>query len=213
MLWCIIPARRGSTGCVGKNIRTLPDGSSLIGRAVDVAHQLGGSTVLTTDFPVEMSRAAGYSAGRDRWILRPALLATDDAPMLAVLIHALAEVGAGPADTVCLLQPTSPFRTAATVKRAIKQQQYIDTDSACSAMYYPATWHPSYQLGQGKPLPTSRQTLPLAYRPDGGAYVSSMRQILTGSWGRMAWVESPASESLTIDTEQDWAEAVRRLTT
>jgi CMP-N,N'-diacetyllegionaminic acid synthase len=206
MLWCIIPARRGSTGCVDKNIRTMPDGSSLIGRAARVAYELGGRVVVTTDYE---PLALPYIQANV--IPRPALLCTADAPMLAVLIHALAEVGAGPADTVCLLQPTSPFRTVATVKRAIKQQQYIDTDSACSAMYYPATWHPAYQLGQDQPLPTTRQSLTPAYRPDGGAYVSSVRQILTGSWGRMGWVESPAGESLTIDTEQDWQEMVRRM--
>lgn len=213
MLWIIIPARRGSTGVPDKNIRPLPDGTTCMVRAIEVAASVGASrggpwrVVVTTDYPFEARGAIPSEVLR-----RPPILCTAGAGMMAVLIHALtARETPEPDDLVCLLQPTSPFRTPDTVSRCLSALEGSSWDSGCTAQEVPTRWHPRYILGGDDPLPATRQSLTPVYRPDGGCYVSTVRQILTGSWGSMGWIVSPAHESLSIDTPEDWAEAERRI--
>lgn len=219
MLWIIIPARRGSQGVPDKNIRPLPDGSTCLSRALDVAKSVAESTeariVVSTDYRRD---ELGPVSMRATILNRPKLLAGPDAPMLAVMGHVLAEVDAVPSDAVCVLQPSSPFRSAATVLRAVKSQSMAhhpmrgELDAVCTAMRYPSKWHPDYELRVDKPMPSSRHDLREAFRPDGGAYVADVVNIVRRkSWGRMDWVVSPACESLSIDTPEDWSEAERRI--
>ena len=240
-IWCLIPARKGSVGVKDKNIKPLPDGTTLLGRAVGMAAKFAPPEriIVSTDYKclVQADNVGTHDVsvildgptpvpwfvniGRCRIVVQPRLCASGGGSMLALMTHAILEVGAEANDVVLLLQPTSPFRTEATGRRVL-QFAYagswgdaggIDCDSACSAMPYPTTWHPRYAIGTGGEWnpPKRRQDLAHAYRPDGGYYATTIRQLLTGSWGRMGWVESYPDESLTIDTPEDWAEAERRM--
>ena len=116
----IIPARGGSKGIPGKNIKLLA-GKPLIAYSIEVARQLADDA----DICVSTDDAEIASVLRDMWLhlpfMRPAELATDRSSTYDVLIHALdhyANLGRN-YDTIVLLQPTSPFRTVDDVKKAL----------------------------------------------------------------------------------------------
>lgn len=117
----IIPARGGSKGLPGKNVRRL-GGLPLIAHSIRMAAgcKLIARTVLSTDS--EEIAAVGREHGADVPFLRPAELAEDDTPMWPVLQHALKVVEAADGvryGSVLLLDPTSPGRACEDVKRAV----------------------------------------------------------------------------------------------
>ena len=116
----LITARGGSKRVPGKNIRPL-GGRPLIVWSIDLARgipEICDILVSTDDAEIlEIARGAGALAP---W-LRPAELATDSAASVDVCLHALDwyEDARGKVDGLMLLQPTSPFRSRATVLRGI----------------------------------------------------------------------------------------------
>lgn len=115
----LIPARSGSKRVPDKNIRDL-GGHPLIARtiAAAIASERFRAVVVSTDSPEIAAIAAHY--GADVPFLRPAELARDDSPDIEWVVHALRGLAErGPAfDAYSILRPTSPFRTAATIRRA-----------------------------------------------------------------------------------------------
>ena len=203
--WYVVVGRAGSTGCTNKAIRPLPDGSTCLGRAVQIGRQLG-RVIVSTDYPRSVwAPPRGVSV-----VARPPELATSGARMLDVLADVAVRATLMRDDRIVLLQATSPMRSAETVYACL-QAARESRKSCCTAMRYPHTWHPRYVLESGAVMPACRQELAPCYRPDGGAYVGTVRQILTGSWGDFGWVVSPPGESLSIDDPSDWLEACRRV--
>src|SRR3954451_10687616 len=102
----VVPARGGSKGLPGKNIRPLA-GLPLLEHSVKLAQLCPeiDRTIVSTDSEeiAEIARAVGAEVP----FLRPAKLARDETPMLPVLRHALGELD-GAWDLVLLLDPTSP---------------------------------------------------------------------------------------------------------
>ncbi|MHA7820555.1 MAG: acylneuraminate cytidylyltransferase family protein [Erythrobacter sp.] len=129
----IIPARGGSKGLPGKNLRPLA-GKPLIVWSIE--HALSTTaitdTLVSTDCPqiAEVARAAGAEVP----FLRPAELATDTAPTEPAMLHALAvlEEARPTYDVVALLQPTSPLRRPDMTDRALAQMQSECADSLLS---------------------------------------------------------------------------------
>ena len=115
----IVPARGNSKGIPKKNIKLL-EGKPLLAYTSEVALASGlfDKVVLSTDSP-EIAEV-GKKLGLEVPFLRPDDIATDGAPMLPAIQHALAHYakeGFVP-DQVFLLQPTSPFRRVETLKKA-----------------------------------------------------------------------------------------------
>lgn len=115
----LIPARGGSERVPGKNVRPLA-GHPLI--AYTIAAALGSgvfdAVVVSTDSEEIAEVARRYGAEVPG--LRPAELATSTSPDIEWVVHALdglREQGR-PFDLFSILRPTSPFRTAATIRRA-----------------------------------------------------------------------------------------------
>lgn len=118
----VIPARGGSEGLPGKNVRPLL-GLPLLAHSIGLARLCPEVTrcVVSTDSAeiAEIARAQGGEAP----FLRPAELARADTPMWPVLGHALAEVErleGSPYDLLLLLDPTSPTRLPEDVTNAVK---------------------------------------------------------------------------------------------
>src|SRR5436190_9337115 len=115
----VIPARGGSKGLPGKNVRPLA-GLPLIEHSLRLARLCPelGRTIVSTDSDgiAEVARAAGGEVP----FRRPDDLARDDTPMLPVLRHALEELDPAGAEYefVLLLDPTSPGRLPEEVSRA-----------------------------------------------------------------------------------------------
>ena len=117
----VIPARGGSKGLPGKNIKELC-GKPLIAYSIDVARVFVDDThiCISTD-SVEIKDVVELY-GLAVPFLRPAHLATDTATTNDVLVHAVKffkEQGVEYKKLV-LLQPTSPLRTSLDIKGAME---------------------------------------------------------------------------------------------
>jgi CMP-N,N'-diacetyllegionaminic acid synthase len=115
----VVPARGGSKGLPRKNIRPLA-GEPLIGHTLCTAMNVAeiDLLVVSTDDPEIAAVSSGYGV---RVVDRPARLASDEAPTEAALIQVLEALEAEGQrfDIILVLEPTSPFRSAGTIARAI----------------------------------------------------------------------------------------------
>jgi CMP-N,N'-diacetyllegionaminic acid synthase len=118
----VIPARAGSKGLPGKNIRSLA-GLPLIAHSIRLAALSPeiDKCIVSTDG--EEIAAVARAHGAQVPFLRPAELATDLAPTWAVLQHAVTECEQQfqkRFESVLLLQPTNPCRLPEDVTRAVE---------------------------------------------------------------------------------------------
>ena len=90
--------------------------------------------------------AFGRASGVEVPYLRPANLATDDAPMLLVLqdlLNWLDRNSEQPVGAIVLLQPTSPLRTADHIDEAVRHfYSHPAADSVVSVVAPPHIFHP-----------------------------------------------------------------------
>jgi len=223
----IVPARGGSKGVPGKNLRPLA-GRTLLDYVATAARDSGriDKIVLSTDS--EEIAEAGRRAGLDVPFIRPAALARDDTPMLPVLRHVLEEVerGGWTPDYVVLLQPTSPLRRPLHIQNAVSTLIETGADSVVTVIELPKHLSPDYVMriedGHLRPfLPegeriTRRQDVRPAYSRDGTVYAFRRDTIdrfgsIYGDHCRPLVID--ARDSLSIDTPEDWAAAERVLET
>lgn len=114
----IIPARGGSKGLPGKNIRPL-QGKPLIGwsMAAAWASKHVSAVAISSDDPEILAVAQAQGAGV--MLERPGALARDDSSSADVILHVLDSMTAY--DWIVLLQPTSPLRTAEDIDAALER--------------------------------------------------------------------------------------------
>lgn len=227
-LLALVPARGGSKGLPGKNIKPLA-GLPLIGWTLRAAveSRVAERLIVTTDSP-EIAETAAELGHRPPW-LRPAELAGDRSPSIDFVLHALDRLEADDAwlpDAVLLLQPTSPLRRATTVRAAVEEYARSGADSLASMS--PARTHPwscwfaapngtARRAVPGAPEVLRRQDLPPAYEPDGSIYITSVERLRRARsfLGEDTLIfATPPDEAIDIDGPEDWAraeaEAIRR---
>jgi CMP-N,N'-diacetyllegionaminic acid synthase len=222
----LVPARAGSKGIPGKNIKPLC-GKPLLAYTAEVirATHIFHRALLSTD--VEDIAEVGRAFGLEVPFLRPNELAGDDAPTLAVIEHALdwLEKDGTAVEIMVLLQPTQPLRDPADVAGAIRLLQQEECDSVVSVVALPSHMCPDYvmridekgQLVNFLPEGASvmrRQDARPAYVRDGTVYAfraDTVRkyQSLYGPVCLPFVVD--AQRSINIDSQADWEEAERRL--
>jgi CMP-N,N'-diacetyllegionaminic acid synthase len=221
----LVPARSGSKGVPGKNVRPLA-GHTLLEYTARAARESGvlDRIVLSTDSP-EIADA-GRSAGLDVPFMRPAALAADDTPMVPVIQHALTELSQHrwSPDIVVLLQPTSPLRRPDHIRDAVNMLRETGADSVVTVVEVPRHLSPDYvmRIADGRLKPflaegarvTRRQDARPAYSRDGTVYAFRRSTIekTAGIYGddcRPLLID--ASDSLSIDSPADWDEAERLL--
>jgi CMP-N-acetylneuraminic acid synthetase len=115
----LVPARGGSRGLPGKNLRAL-GGLPLIAWTIRQARESKrvDRVVVSTD-DAGIARVAREHGAQVPWT-RPAALARDDSPSIDAVLHGLDRIEEdGPIDVLCVLQPTSPLRTSADVDGAL----------------------------------------------------------------------------------------------
>jgi CMP-N-acetylneuraminic acid synthetase len=216
-LLALVPARGGSKRVPNKNIKELggkPLISWTIGAAVGVPEIVD---VLVSTDSLAIAQVAKASGALVPW-LRPAELASDTATSMDVCIHAIDwyENEKGLVDGIILLQPTSPFRTTATIQRGI--ELFDKSPHRPVVSFSPATSHPMwcYQITDtgikpfiaGSEKPTRSQDLPEAYMLNGALYIANSKYLrqhrsFIGD-GTQPLVIDDGKESLDIDTEWDW---------
>ena len=117
-----IPARLGSKRVPGKNIRPLA-GHPLLAYTIVPAIESGvfSSVIVSTDSEEIAAIARHY--GAEVPFLRPAAFGGDTSPDIEWLEHALTELRAGGRswDAFSILRPTSPFRSAASIRSAFER--------------------------------------------------------------------------------------------
>lgn len=117
----VIPARGGSKGLPGKNIKELC-GKPLIVYTIETAlkSKIFDKVIVSTD-SLEIAEIA-KKAGAEIPFLRPKELATDTADSMDVLIHAIKflEEKGEKFDYIMKLQPTSPLRTEEDIRKSVK---------------------------------------------------------------------------------------------
>ncbi len=214
----LIPARGGSKGIPGKNIKLL-NGIPLIVHTINVARELSTDEFIcvSTDDPAIV--AVVNSVGLSVPFIRPAELATDTASSNEVLLHALHyyETKHIYFDLLVLLQPTSPFRTSQQVKEAISlfsgQEDMIQSVKETRANPYSVLMEEDEQqyLHKSKKLPdaiTRRQDAPVVYEANGAVYVinvSSLKKYQSlGKFEKVKKYLMQEESSLDIDTPLDW---------
>jgi CMP-N,N'-diacetyllegionaminic acid synthase len=126
-----VPARQGSKRVRGKNIRLL-HGHPLLAYSIAPALESGvfSDVIVSTDSEEIAEIARHY--GAEVPFLRPAELATDTSPDIEWLDYTLRELERRGRTWECfsLLRPTSPFRSADTIRRAwtaFSAQQGVDS--------------------------------------------------------------------------------------
>ncbi len=209
----VVPARGGSKSVPRKNIRPLAGRPLLLYTLDQIAAvpEIDRAVVSTDDAEIAaIVRDAGAAA-----IDRPAALATDDARTEAALIHAIETLEAAGErfDYVMVLEPTSPLRSPATIRRCMER---IVADDARSLMTVVETRANIGRLEDGRfrPLvpnaPRRRQDREPFFVESSTVYIARCDFLRrTGSLVAEDWraVVVPEIEAVDINSETDFAVA------
>jgi CMP-N,N'-diacetyllegionaminic acid synthase len=187
----LIPARGGSKGLPGKNLRLLA-GKPLLVWSIEqglATPEIARVVVSTDDSNVA---AVARESGADVPFLRPADISGDAAPTSAAVIHALDLLAARGEefDAVLLLEPTSPLRASGDLSGAIRvlSENWDRADSVVSvgAIHTESPFVAKTISSDGFVVPllppsgvTRRQDLPTAYFPYGVAYLTKVSAFRT----------------------------------
>lgn len=211
----IIPARGGSKGLPGKNVRPL-NGKPLIAYAIEEALKAKhiDRVIISTD-DEEIARVA-VEYGAELPFMRPAELASDTAMAIDNYIYTigrLEEESGKPIDAFVVLQPTSPLRIAEDIDGAIELFEQKGADSVISYCQeaHPVTWH-KYLDEEGRfenifdANIKNRQENRTSYYPNGAVYVfrtSMIRERKYYTNKSYAYV-MPRTRSVDIDFIEDF---------
>jgi CMP-N,N'-diacetyllegionaminic acid synthase len=218
----IIPARGGSKGVRGKNIKLL-NGKPLLAYTSEIAlHSKFLTEVIVSTEDTQIKEVA-KGLGLQVPFTRPVALAQDTTPTIDVIIHAVQwyEKQAIFFDAVCLLQVTSPFRTAEFLDKAILKFIQSNCDSLVSVQKVPHEYNPHWvfevnpegnlKIATGEAeIISQRQKLPMAYHRDGSIYITKTEVLLNQQslYGKNStYIESPSEFYVNIDTPEDWEKA------
>jgi CMP-N,N'-diacetyllegionaminic acid synthase len=211
----VIPARGGSKGVPGKNIKSL-GGKPLIGYTIDVARHFFADADICVSSDDEDIIDTVERSGLEVPFRRPAELAQDATANHEVLLHALDFFLAKGKkyDTVIMLQPTSPFRTVKHLGEAIElYTKEIDmvvsvTETAANPYYTVFEEAASGFLIQSKPSEyVTRQECPAVYAYNGAIYiinVDTLRQKPLRKFEKIVKYKMEEIYSADIDTPLDW---------
>lgn len=218
----IITARGGSKGIPGKNIKLL-GGMPLLSYVANdaLSSKSIARIVISTDDP-EIAKVA-KSLGIEVPFMRPAELAQDHTPSIAVIKHCIEfflEKGEQ-FDAICLLQPTSPFKPVGFIDEC--SEEFIRSKADCLISVLPVPHHinPHWVFeednsgllkiatGENALIPR-RQELPPAYYRDGSVYLFKVDNILkenTIVHGDISFKISDEAYYCNLDTIDDWKKA------
>jgi CMP-N,N'-diacetyllegionaminic acid synthase len=218
----VIPARGGSKGMPGKNIRPLA-GLPLIGHSIRLAKLCREVTRCVVSTDSEEIAAVALECGGEVPFLRPAALAQDDTPMWPVLRHALGEMESLEGcrfGSVLLLAPTSPARLPEDVSEAVRllEQDHgaVGVVAASEPRFNPR-WvciniaedgymRQSFPDGNAH---ARRQDVPAVYRINGALYLWGRDYVADSESPRYfemphRALEIPESRAIDIDSPLDF---------
>lgn len=208
----IIPARGGSKGVPGKNIRVV-GGKPLIAWTIEAAKQSAciDRVILSSDDEAIIEQARRYEC--EVPFVREARLAQDESTSMDVVVDALDRFP--DFEWVVLLQPTSPLRSALDIDRAIElckgqnAPACVSVSASQESPYWMFTLRDNSTLEPILPpqVATRRQDLPSVYSLNGAIYVAKtgwLRQNRSFLSAETVAYVMPNQRSLDIDTESDF---------
>jgi len=184
----VIPARGGSKGVPKKNTKPL-GGKPLVTHVVQTAKksQYIDNLIISTD-DNDINRL-GKKFGLDIPFMRPIELASDNVPLIAVVLHSYNYFKKNDIhyDAVLSLQPTSPFLQHETIDKVIELWLKTGCESVVTIAeitkghpYIAKRLHKGNLIDSFLPIPSGavvgpRQKREIAYYLTGGIYLRSKR--------------------------------------
>lgn len=221
----VVPARGGSKGLPGKNLRPLA-GLPLIVHTLNAALDCPAveRVIVSTDDD-EIIRVSRGVAGVEVPFRRPPHLATDDASALDTYLHVADSLGISEAVTpseICVLLPTSPLRASDDISAAIELYRRNEAQSVISVTEAkPAEW--LQKMGQDGRLQRvvpnkqidNRQGYAPVFLPNGSIYVFDveiLRRTRDYYGPRTFGYPMPPERAVDIDSEADFLAAEALMT-
>ena len=211
----IIPARGGSKGVPGKNIKKLKN-KPLIYYSLDAARGIfNDDQICVSTDNLEIKKIIELK-GIKVPFLRPANLATDTSSTLDVILHAyryFAQNGFS-AETIVLLQPTSPFRTSQHRLEALN----LETNNCDMVVSVKETKANPYfnlfeenekgflQISKSGSF-TRRQDCPKVWEYNGAIYIINVKSLMSAhslKFDRIKKYVMDDYSSHDIDSNYDW---------
>lgn len=212
----VIPARGGSKGIPRKNVRLMA-GKPLIAYSIEnaIKCKYDIDVVVSTDNE-EISRiATNYGV---TVIERPLYLSTDEVTLDPVISHAveyMESIHHIQYNIVITMQPTSPLLKVLSLNNAIDEFVTLGYDTILSVINKP---HLSWTEENGRITPMYKERLNRQYLPkslqETGAFLISKREFINKKsriGPKVSVFEISETESIDIDTPQDWWVAEKEL--
>jgi len=218
----VIPARGGSKGIPGKNIKLLK-GIPLIQYTIDAAREVVADEHIMVSTDDEEIKSIVEKTGIKVPKLRPAHLARDESSTNDLLNYIVRELEGHDMiyDIIVLLQPTSPLRNSQDILNAIdvyedQLDMVVSVKESDANPYYNLFEETSGALlTKSKPGNfTRRQDCPPVYEFNGAVYViniNSIREKTYSNFDKIRKYVMPDLRSIDIDTPLDWDIAERIL--
>tara|TARA_R110001592_G_scaffold246740_1_gene508698 strand:- start:11826 stop:12557 length:732 start_codon:yes stop_codon:yes gene_type:complete len=211
----VIPARGGSKGVPNKNIKLL-GGKPLIQYTIDAAKQVFEEDKIVVSTDSVKIRQTVIDCGLNVPFLRPKELATDKSGTYEVLLHAIdfMEKRGGVSDTLILLQPTSPFRTAKHIKAALalyneNLDMLVSVKETESNPYYVLKEESKlgFLINSKKGDFKTRQECPKVWELNGAIYIINIESLKKSQISNFTKVKKFVMDEFSshdIDTQLDW---------
>lgn len=227
-LIAIVPARAGSVGIPGKNLKNLA-GAPLVAWTLAPALAACDLVVLSSESDEIHGWAAKHYVSGGRLVRqhRSQMLATSRTPDLPVVQSAYRFIDNEPDDVILLLRPTAPFRRPEEIRDVVALLRSYPVDSVRSVV--PAREHPQKMYLEtgfaGVPGPLLEPAMGPRHR------ANHPRQWLPKAWSACGFIDAvwadglvgmdslegdvilgwpaPADRSFDLDTPEQWAEAER----
>lgn len=211
----VIPARGGSKGVLRKNIKPL-NCKPLIQYTIEAARSLFEDSIICVSTDDLEIKEVVENIGLQVPFIRPQQLASDSAGTYEVLLHAIEyyeRQGYFP-DTLILLQPTSPFRTAKHIKEALR---LYNSDCEMLVSVKETKANPYYVLREENEKGwlvkskegnfTRRQDCPKVYELNGAIYIINVDALKVRpihEFIKVSKYEMDEMSSHDIDSNLDW---------
>ena len=212
----IIPAREGSKGLPGNNIKLL-DGKPLIHYTMEAAREIFDDEDIYVSTDSEEIKQVSEQAGIKIPYLRPKSLARNISSTQDVILHTLShyvKLNNEEPDIIVLLQPTSPLRQSSHIKEAL---QYWRNNIDMVVSVKETNSNPYYVLFEENKSGflrkskngdfTRRQDCPKVWEYNGAIYLinpSSLRVMKINNFTKVVKYQMSKIASIDIDSELDF---------
>lgn len=213
----IIPARSGSKGLKDKNIKLL-NGKPLLAYTIEAAKKSGKFDEIMVSTDSERYACIAKEWGAKVPFLRNEMLSNDTASSWDVVKNVIEEYKffGIEFDTVALLQPTSPLRTANDIKDGYQLMSEKDANAIISVceMDHSPVWAntlpetnsmENFVKKEFRNLP--RQAIPTFFRINGAIYIVKIEYLLTNAdiYDTKSYATVMSKEnSVDIDSQLDF---------